>query len=222
MNLSVIRLAGAVAIVLCSAVAVGTPLPVDVTTANVDSIAGLSGATLLASESTAINNLSYNGIARSAVYSTSTGLDFLYQFTNNSTSVNGVERLTGYNFSSISPATVLNVYQTAAAFGIFTAGTDAADSADRTTLGVIGFNFLPGGTSKINPGTTSDTEIIATNATAFGPGNFGLLDGIGDNAKAYQPVASVVSVPEPTTYGLMLLGIGALLFARRRQAVAAV
>jgi len=208
-----VRLVAAIAIALCSAAAYSTPLPVDATTINVDTIAALSGATLVASESSNINNLSYNGIARAAVYSTSTGLDFLYQFTNNASAVNGLERLTAYDFSPVGATTVLNVFQTAAAFGIFTAGADAANTADRTSLGVIGFNFSPGGNAKINPGTTSFTEIIATNATTYVAGNFGLLDGIGDNAQAYAPAASV---PEPGTYLLMLLGVGALLWARRQ------
>lgn len=209
------RLSAGIAAALCFSLASATALAVDMTTSNVDTISALSGTTLVASETTNISNASYNGTARSAVYSTSTGLDFLYQFTNNASAVNGLERLTAYNFTPIGAATVLNVYQTAAAFGIFTAGVDAANSADRTTLGVIGFNFAPGGgDSKINPGTTSYTEIISTNATAFGPGNFGLLDGIGDNAKAYAPVASV---PEPGTYLLALLGVAGVLWVRRRQ-----
>lgn len=208
------RLAACCALLLAASAATATPLLVNMTTATVDATTALVGATLLASESTDIANSSYSGTARSAVYATSTGLDFVYQFTNSASSVNGVERLTAFDFSSVGAATVLNVFQTADAFGIFTAGTSVADTADRSALGVIGFNFSPGGNLKINPGLTSDTEIIATQATAYGSGNFGLLDGIGANAAGYAPVASV---PEPGAWALLLLGVGGVFWTRRRS-----
>jgi hypothetical protein len=47
----------------------------------------------------------------------------------------------------------LNVYQTSAAFGISTAHTERSDGADRTSLDVVGFGFIPNGDSKINPVT---------------------------------------------------------------------
>jgi len=107
-----------------------TPLSVDVITANVDFTPTFFGGTLLDSAITNISNSSYNGIAHSAVYDTGTGLDFYYQFTNNASSVNGLERFSAYNFSSVGSATVLDVYQTAGPFGIFVAGTEQSDYAD--------------------------------------------------------------------------------------------
>lgn len=170
------------------------------------------GGTLLESAITNINNSSYNGIARSAVYQTASGLDFYYQFTNNESSVNGVERFTGYDFGSLGAANV-DVYQTGAAFGIFTAGTEISDGADRTGLGVIGFSFIPNLNSKIDPGTTSFTQIIRTNATAYTAGNFGLLNGIGDNAKGFA-----TAVPEPESYAMFLAGLGMIgTIIRRRK-----
>jgi hypothetical protein len=157
---------------------------------------------LLISATSFISNSSYTGLARSAVYDTGTGLDFYYQFSNSIDSVNGIERFTGYNFAALGTHSV-DVFQTAAPFGIFAAGTESADGADRTVLGVIGFSFVPNGQSKVNPGTTSFTEIIRTDARAYTTGNFGLLDGIGDNARGFAPLA----VPEPGTLGLMLGGL---------------
>lgn len=178
----------------------------------VDQVAVPFGGTLLNSAITNIANSSYNGIARSAVYQTASGLDFYYQFVNNLSSDNGIERFTGYSFKSLGNANV-NVYQTNAAFDIFTTGTEISDGADRSGLGVIGFSFIPNGASKINPGITSMTQIIRTNATAYKAGNFGLLDGIGDNARGFA-----TAVPEPETYAMFLAGLGMIgTIIRRRK-----
>jgi hypothetical protein len=202
-----IALAGAA---IGSQATVLTPL---VLTSNVDVVAGSFGGTLLDSAVSTINNMSYNGTARTAVYKTESGLDFYYQFTNNSSSKNGIERFTGWDFSSLA-STAVNVYQTAASFDIFTAGTESSDYADRTTLGVIGFSFVPNTHSKINPGTTSYTQIIRTDATKYTEGNFGLLDGIGDNARGFAPSA----VPEPESYAMLLAGLGMVgTIIRRRK-----
>ncbi|MCX8521396.1 MAG: PEPxxWA-CTERM sorting domain-containing protein [Rhodoferax sp.] len=190
-----------------------TPLLMNSMTAVVDQVPASFGGTLLDSAITNINNISYTGIARSAVYRTETGLDFYYQFSSAPTSVNGIARFTGYNFSALSSSPI-EVFQTGAAFGIFSAGTVTSDMADRTNLGVIGFNFMPDGTPKVNPGTSSFTQIIRTNATHYTAGTFGLLNGIGDNARAFAP-----AVPEPQTYAMLLAGLGMIgTIIRRRRA----
>lgn len=190
-----------------------TALVINSPTSSVDVVATSFGGTLLATAITNISNLSYNGIARTAVYDTGTGLDFYYQFSNNSTSKNGLERFTGYDFSSLG-ASAVSIFQTASAFGIFSAGTEFSDYADRTALGVIGMNFVPNGSSKVNPGITSFTQIVRTNAREYVAGNFGLLDGIGDNANGFA-----TAVPEPETYALLLAGLGMIgTIARRRKA----
>jgi hypothetical protein len=191
-----------------------TTLTTEAATTSVDVVDTFFGGTLLDVAITPISNESYNGTARTAVYDTGTGLDFYYQFTNNASSLNGIDRFTGYDFSSLGNANAVNVYQTAAAFGIFTAGTEAADYADRSKFGVIGFSFVPNGASKVNPGTSSNIVIVRTDARAYTDGHFGLLDGIGDNAAGFAPVGAV---PEASSASMMLLGLGAFaLLARRR------
>ncbi|WP_024930840.1 PEP-CTERM sorting domain-containing protein [Methylophilus sp. OH31] len=181
-----------------------TALLVNSPTANVDIVASGFGGTLLDTATTVISNLSYNGTARTAVYSTASGLDFYYQFTNNATSQNGIDRMTAFDFSSLGTNAV-DVYQTAAGFGIFTNGTEISTYADRTMAGVIGLNFSPVSVADIPPGTTSFIQIIRTNATSYQPGNFGILDGIGSNAAGFSPTTTV---PEASANIMMLAGIG--------------
>ena len=212
MNFTFKKTALALALLAGIGAAQATALVINTPTTNIDIVASSFGGTLLASATTLINNSSYNGTARTAVYSTASGLDFYYQFTNNASSINGVERFTGFDFSSLG-ANAVNVYQTSAAFGVFVSGTEAADYADRTGLGVIGINFVPNGNSKVDPGTTSFTEIVRTNATSYNAGNFGLLDGYGDNAAGFA-----TAVPEPESYAMLLAGLGMIgTIIRRRK-----
>lgn len=193
-----------------------TDLVFNVPTVGVDQVAGAFGGLLLETAITEISNPNYSGIARAAVYDTGTGLDFYYQYSNFAApiSTHGVARFGLGEFTALGDATV-GVFQTGAQFGIFTTGTEISDYADRTSLGVIGFSFVPNANSKINPGTTSFTQIIRTNARTYTTGNFGLLDGYGDNAKAFAPSA----VPEPETYAMLLAGVGLIgsIIRRRRQ-----
>jgi len=191
-----------------------TVLTANVLSADVDDVTGFFGGTLLDFASTNVSNISFNGTARTAVYDSGTGLDFYYQFTNNASSNNGLERFSAFDFSDLG-ATQVNVFQTGTGFGIFTNGTSRSDYADRTISGVIGFNFLPSSTSnKVLPGTTSFIQIIRTNGAGYKSGNFGLLNGIADNAQGFAPITAV---PEPETYAMMLAGLGLLGFVGKRR-----
>ncbi len=211
MKLTMKQAALAVALAGVFTTANATVLTQNVISNSVDIVATSFGGTLLDSATTAINNTSYNGFARAAVYDTGTGLDFYYQFSNDSTSVNGVERLAMFDFSSENND-IVEVFQTALGFDMFVNGTETSDGADRTTPGVIGFSFEPNGFSKITPGTSSYIQIIRTNARQYVAGNFGLLNGIGDNAVGFAP-----AIPEPETYAMMLAGLGLIGFIGRRR-----
>jgi hypothetical protein len=83
---------------------------------------------------------------------------------------------------------------------------------------IIGFNF-PVGVGVIPPGDTTDYLVIETNAT-IPPvqGTASVIDGGSGYTNVDTPVATVIlTVPEPATFGLLIVGSGMLLGRRRRQ-----
>ena len=67
------------------------------------------------------HNISYTGIARTAVCGVGMGLDFYFQSANTSTSKSGVERFSGWDFSALGISPV-DVFQTNASNGFFYCG----------------------------------------------------------------------------------------------------
>lgn len=212
MNYSIKRSVLALALLGAVGAANASVLNISVPTTSVDVVAGSFGGTLLDSAVSTISTPGWSGTARTAVYKNELGtLDFYYQFSNNASSATGIERFAGFNYGSLG-STAINVYQTGAAFGVFVAGTEMSDNADRSDS-VVGFSFIPNGSSKIYPGTTSFIQIVRTNATDYTSGNFGILDGYSANIVAFAPLP----VPEPESFAMLLAGLGLMgTIARRR------
>jgi hypothetical protein len=78
MKLAIKNAVLAVALVGVYGTANATALVANVPTANVDIVHTFFGGSLLDSASTNISNISYNGVARTAVYDTGSGLDFYH------------------------------------------------------------------------------------------------------------------------------------------------
>lgn len=199
----------------------------------VDILASAPGGTLLQQRSENVSTAHWTGTFRTAVVDgpeAGVNLDFYYQITNASSSTDALGRLTGSDFFPNGFTT--NLVQTAAATNLtgtggvgnisFAAGTQAASSGDRGNLGVVGFNFLPGsgGTGKIDPGETSFTLIVRTNATQWGPGFTGLINGTATTVASFAPAGQppiVGPIPEPGTLALLASGLLAAGGVARRR-----
>lgn len=172
-----------------------------------------SGFTTVASTSGTFSTPAENGTYSAYVVRETSGtLDFVYKFHNDASSASRLERVTAYNFAGFTT----NVGYVAGS------GDVAPGSADRTADGkVVAFNFL--GPSDANPGQTSDTLVIRTNATEFTSGTYTFQDGGATTVAAYSPTSST-TLPTPEPSSLLSLGLGGLVIAgisrRRLRALA--
>jgi len=137
------------------------------------------------------------------VRETSGTLDFVYKFSNDSSSSSKIERMTAYNFAGFTT----NVGYVAGS------GDITPRSADRTADGkVVGFNFLA--PNSVSPGQDTDIMVIKTNATNWTTGTYTFQDGGATTVAAYAPA---LPTPEPST--LLSLGLGGVVvlgISRRR------
>lgn len=160
---------------------------------------------------------------RSAVYDAGGGnLDFLYQVTNNQNSTTSIEELSFANFTGF---TVIGVWQQLSAFGVFGAGVEEADSAERNAFGdavavVFDSNFFTdidsGFSPLVNPGETSAIFQFRVAAPNYTIGTFTAQNGIALTAQGFSPAV----VPEPATWAMMILGFGVAGSLLRRRVAA--
>ena len=179
---------------------------------------------VLATTSMSGSAFTFAAIMRSAVYRNITGtLDFYYQVARTGRGSLGED-------SEIKAFTVANFHGfTIDAFfsttdvdggGFFTVANNPGEfttTAQRTVDGqtlrtTFNVNGLVGT-------ETSATYIFRTNATAFTRGTFGVINGSTISGLSFAPTSVV---PEPATWGLMLVGFGIIgSVLRRRQLQAA-
>jgi hypothetical protein len=157
----------------------------------------------------------FNGNATEAVYldSVTGNLDFLYQWSNSSTSGFPIEASTDGNYSGF----ITDIYSQLGgpAFGPFSAsGTVAATAIARSANGAnVSFLFpIP---NAVQPGETTAIRMIKTNATSFGPGTFSVINqGTATLTNFFAPVSDT---PEPGTVTLLVGALGVIALGRRRR-----
>jgi hypothetical protein len=145
----------------------------------------------------ALGQVLYTGTLNSVVVLETSGtLDFAYAITNNSSSIDGIARVSVNNFAG---------FTTDVDWLSDTDGTLGATSATRQVNGgTVSFNFG----NFVMPGQTTHAFYIKTNATDFHRGSVALSDGGVATVQAFAPTGTPGApiVPEPTT--LFLLGSG--------------
>ena len=156
---------------------------------------------------------------RSAVYRNITGtLDFYYQVERTGPGSLGedseVKTFTAANFHGFTVDALVSAADVDGG-GFFTMANNPGDftsTAQRTPDGetlrtLFNVNGLVGT-------DTSATYIFRTNATEFTRGTFGVIDGSTFSGLAFAPTSAV---PEPATWGLMLVGFGIVGSTLRRR-----
>jgi hypothetical protein len=161
-----------------------------------------------------------NGSYTTAVYSTTLPgtLDFVYQFSNSSTSDNSITSTSSLSFAGFSPLDVGFMTNGAALpGGIFVNGGPPPGSlflvSDNGSTVTFNMDILQ--SQNITPGVTSEVLVIQAKAPHFEPGLIGLLAGGGANLAGFAPSP----IPEPSFFLPVGLGLlAAVAFGRRKSA----
>lgn len=164
----------------------------------------------------------YTGTEYSAIYQESLatnplgGLTFVYQVSNDPTSLEYLDRLTPVGFTGFQTSVF---YSTQALTNGLGAGAVAPSTAVRLlpTGNSLAFRFeAPGGIPGqgiVQNGQTTDVVVVRTNATNYMNSLEGISDGTTVNVPSYAPAPGGAPVPEPASLvpfalgGLGLLGL---------------
>jgi PEP-CTERM motif len=182
--------------------------------------------TVLATTSVPGTALTFAAVMRSAVYRNTLGtLDFYYQVARTGPGTIAsqmVDAFTAADFSGF----LVDGFVSAAdpdGGGFFTAAFNPPSSTTTTGRSSTGVTLQTNfGTNGLVDNEISATYIFRTNATVFGAGTFGVIDGSTYSGIAFAPINAV---PEPTTWGLMLVGfcvVGSALRRRQSKAIYAI
>jgi PEP-CTERM motif len=223
MNKNFLTLALAASAVFASP-AMATDLPPDAVGVPFTPINTATRGTLLQSIETGTTGATtYTGFLRSAVYQNTLGtLDFYYQVAITSIAVGDeVFNLTASNFTGFTVDALVDTTDFDGG-GIFTAANNpnlqgppgSTTTASRNGSGmVVRADFGSNGLEAA--GQTSATYIFRTNATNYNlGGTFTTQDGSVAQRANFAPAAAV---PEPATWGMMLMGFGLIGGAMRRR-----
>jgi hypothetical protein len=137
------------------------------------------------------------------------GLDFVYAFSNLSTSASVIDRTTTFDFGTFLTDVGYDPLNS------LVGGTIAPVTVDRITGSVIGFNMI------VAPGFGTLDLVIETNAQYYQPGDITFQDGGVAAVAAFAPT----STPEPASLALMGTGIvfcARLLRRKKKNAEAAI
>jgi hypothetical protein len=161
------------------------------------------------------------GTFTDAVYATSIPglLDFVYQFSNSSTSHNSITSTSAFSFAGFSADVGYMTNGSLLPGGIFVDGTPfpavppiliSEDMGGST----ITYNLNVITTQNIAPGSTSPVLVVQVMAKEYEPGMVGLIAGGTTNLPGFQPV-----IPEPSFFLPVGAGLlAAIAFGRRKFA----
>lgn len=155
----------------------------------------------------------YTGIFYAAIFQETSaanplgGLTFVYQASNDSTSLEYLDRLTPVGFTGYQTSAFYSTQALSDGLGI---GMVAPSTVTRLlpTGDSLGFLFeAPGGNHGqgiVQNGQTTDVVVVRTDATTYMTSLSGVSDGTTANVPSYSPGPS--SVPEPATLAPFALG----------------
>jgi hypothetical protein len=154
------------------------------------------------------NNVKFTGELTSSVYTDpgTGGLDFLYQVSNDNTSIDAFDELSIKSFSG---------FTTDADYVAGSGGTNPTSATRSTAPGkIVSFLFSSG----VSQGTDTSDLLVETNSMNYMVGVGSIIDGGTGGSLVEAPAVGTLmtNVPEPASFSAILIAGGMLLGRRRR------